>query len=106
MSVQLSGEGVYPIPGLGGVGGIPSHFWGVSHPRSGEYPIPGLDGGGTRNTPQPGLDGGGYMRYPQPGLDGGGYLGYPLPGLDGGGSTQGTLARSGWWGVPLGGSGW
>ena len=94
----------------------PRPRWGgeVPHPKSGQgrYPIPGLGGGTPGYPPWPGLDAGGVPRVPPsqvwmvggtqgtpwPGLDGGGVPRVPLwPGLDGGGYS---LARSGWWGVP------
>ena len=58
----------------------------------GGYPIPG------RGVPPSGLDGGGWgwrrgWGVPQPGLDGGGYPSQVW-------MVGGTLARSGWWGVP------
>ena len=90
--------GEYPIPGLDGGGGIPSHVW------TGGYSILGLDEGGvhhpmsgwwgsTQGTPWPGLDGGGYPSqvwivggtWGTPHHD---WMGYPLPTMTGWGTLQ------------------
>ena len=59
----------------------------------GGVPWSSLDGGGGGEIPWQGLDG----EEPQPGFDGGrGYPSHVWMALGGG-----TLARSGWWGVPM-----